>query len=140
MDAGLNWFILECTMAIEIARGRRADPVIQFSVFTPNRLGRLHDLISLLGAKSVHVMPLALRGLAYRCFGDMNQRCIALASMIAHLHQRKVVIVVHDADREMQQDLITAAPFVKPETFKFMAKYGRGLICVPTTSQRLHQL
>src|SRR5438477_12086253 len=60
MDAGLNWFILECTMAIEIARGRRADPVIQFSVFTPNRLGRLHDLISLLGAKSVHVMALTV--------------------------------------------------------------------------------
>ena len=37
---------------------RRVDPVIQFSVFTPNRLGRLHDLIRLLGAQNVHVLAL----------------------------------------------------------------------------------
>ena len=47
-------------MATELARPRRASPVIQFSVFTPNRLGRLHDLISLLAAKSVHVMALTV--------------------------------------------------------------------------------
>ena len=47
-------------MATEIARARRADPVIQFSVFTPNRLGRLHDLIALLAAKSVHVLALTI--------------------------------------------------------------------------------
>jgi hypothetical protein len=35
--------------------GRRADAVVQFSVFTPNRLGRLRDLVGLLGAQSVHV-------------------------------------------------------------------------------------
>jgi hypothetical protein len=37
---------------------RRADQVIQFSVFTPNRLGRLHDLIRLLNARNVHVLGL----------------------------------------------------------------------------------
>ena len=37
---------------------RRADPVIQFSVFTPNRLGRLHDLIGFLGPQGVHVLAL----------------------------------------------------------------------------------
>jgi len=47
-------------MATEIIKARRADPVIQFSVFTPNRLGRLHDLIALLAAKSVHVMALTI--------------------------------------------------------------------------------
>jgi len=45
-------------MPIETTKARRADPVIQFSVFTPNRLGRLHDLIRLLGAKGVHVLAL----------------------------------------------------------------------------------
>ena len=45
-------------MAIETTKMRRADPVIQFSVFTPNRLGRLHDLIGFLGAKDVHVLAL----------------------------------------------------------------------------------
>ena len=37
---------------------RHPDPVIQFSVFTPNRLGRLHDLIRLLGTREVHVLAL----------------------------------------------------------------------------------
>jgi hypothetical protein len=39
-------------------KARRADAVIQFSVFTPNRLGRLHDLIRLLNARGVHVLGL----------------------------------------------------------------------------------
>src|SRR6476660_5332706 len=45
-------------MATEITRPRRVDPVIQFSIFTPNKVGRLHDLIRLLNAKSVHVLGL----------------------------------------------------------------------------------
>jgi hypothetical protein len=47
-------------MATKISRGRQSDPVIQFSVFTPNRLGRLHDLIALLGSHQVHVLALAV--------------------------------------------------------------------------------
>jgi hypothetical protein len=43
---------------METTKARRADPVIQFSVFTPNRLGRLHDLVRLLNARSVHVLAL----------------------------------------------------------------------------------
>jgi hypothetical protein len=45
-------------MATEIKRPRRSESVIQFSIFTPNRLGRLHDLIRLLNAKGVHVLGL----------------------------------------------------------------------------------
>src|SRR6478752_1858682 len=45
-------------MATEIKRARRSESVIQFSIFTPNRLGRLHDLIRLLNAKGVHVLGL----------------------------------------------------------------------------------
>jgi len=45
-------------MATETTKMRRVDPVIQFSVFTANRLGRLHDLIRLLGAQGVHVLAL----------------------------------------------------------------------------------
>src|SRR5262245_42583670 len=37
---------------------RRPEAVLQFSVFTPNRLGRLHDLVKLLGSQSVHVLAL----------------------------------------------------------------------------------
>jgi hypothetical protein len=42
----------------ETTKARRADQVVQFSVFTPNRLGRLHDLIRLFTARNVHVLAL----------------------------------------------------------------------------------
>jgi hypothetical protein len=45
-------------MVTQTTKMRRIDPVIQFSVFTPNRLGRLHDLIRMLGAQGVHVLAL----------------------------------------------------------------------------------
>src|SRR3954469_24774262 len=47
-------------MATKAIPARREDPVIQFSVFTPNRLGRLHDLISMLASKGVHVLALTV--------------------------------------------------------------------------------
>src|SRR5215469_16129891 len=43
---------------VETTKARRADRVIQFSVFTPNRLGRLHDLVRLFSARNVHVLAL----------------------------------------------------------------------------------
>src|SRR4051812_49863706 len=45
-------------VSIRTTKARRAEAVIQFSVFTPNRLGRLHDLIRLMGAQNVHVLAL----------------------------------------------------------------------------------
>jgi len=45
-------------MPTHTTRAKRADPVIQFSVYTPNRLGRLHDLVRLLAAENVHVLAL----------------------------------------------------------------------------------
>lgn len=45
-------------MPTQTTKGRRAEPVIQFSIFTPNRLGRLHDLIRLLGSRGLHVLAL----------------------------------------------------------------------------------
>ena len=47
-------------MPSETTRGRRQDAVIQFSAFTPNRLGRLHDLVGALGAQGVHVLALTV--------------------------------------------------------------------------------
>jgi 3,4-dihydroxy 2-butanone 4-phosphate synthase/GTP cyclohydrolase II len=64
----------------------------------------------------------------------------SIESVIADLRGGKMVIVVDDADRENEGDLILAAQHVTPEAVNFMAKHGRGLICVPTTSERLTQL
>ena len=64
----------------------------------------------------------------------------SIESVIADLQKGKMVIVVDDADRENEGDLIVAAEMVTPQAINFMAKFGRGLICVPTTSERLKQL
>jgi len=52
----------------------------------------------------------------------------------------KMVIVVDDEDRENEGDLVMSASFVKPEDINFMAKFGRGLICVPMEEERLRLL
>jgi 3,4-dihydroxy 2-butanone 4-phosphate synthase / GTP cyclohydrolase II len=70
----------------------------------------------------------------------MKQRFNNIESVIADLHKGKMVIVVDDADRENEGDLIMAAEFITPAAVNFMAKHGRGLICVPMTSERLQQL
>ena len=60
-----------------------------------------------------------------------------IESVIADIRRGKMVIVVDDADRENEGDLIMAGQHVTPAAVNFMAKHGRGLICVPTTSERL---
>jgi len=70
----------------------------------------------------------------------MTQRFNSIESLVADLQRGKMVIVVDDADRENEGDVIMAAQFVTPAAVNFMAKHGRGLICVPTTSERLQQL
>jgi len=52
----------------------------------------------------------------------------------------KMVIVVDDEDRENEGDLIMAASFVKPQDINFMARFGRGLVCVPMEEKRLREL
>ena len=51
-----------------------------------------------------------------------------------------MAILVDDADRENEGDLILAAEHATPAAINFMARFGRGLICVPTTEDRLKQL
>ncbi len=52
----------------------------------------------------------------------------------------QMVILVDDEDRENEGDLVCAADKVTPELINFMAKYGRGLICLPLTEERLREL
>src|SRR5262245_5171161 len=53
------------------------------------------------------------------------------------LQAGKMVIVVDDEDRENEGDLTIAAEKVTPEAINFMARYGRGLICLPMRAERL---
>lgn len=70
----------------------------------------------------------------------MKKAFDSIESVVSDLRKGKMVIVVDDADRENEGDLIMAAEQVTPESINFMTKVGRGLICVPTTSERLKQL
>jgi 3,4-dihydroxy 2-butanone 4-phosphate synthase/GTP cyclohydrolase II len=70
----------------------------------------------------------------------MKPRFDPIEAVVADLRKGRMVIVVDDADRENEGDLIIAAEHATPPAVNFMAKHGRGLICVPTTAERLQQL
>jgi len=59
---------------------------------------------------------------------------------IEDLKAGKIIVVIDDEDRENEGDLLMAAEMVTPEAINFMAKYGRGLICMPVTRERLSEL
>ena len=59
---------------------------------------------------------------------------------IESIRQGEILVVVDDPDRENEGDLVMAAEKATPEAINFMAKYGRGMICLPATSQRLKEL
>ena len=59
---------------------------------------------------------------------------------MAAIRAGHMIIVVDDEDRENEGDLTAAAEKVTPEMINFMARHGRGLICMPMTGERLDQL
>ena len=59
---------------------------------------------------------------------------------VADIKKGRMIIVVDDEDRENEGDLLMAAEFATPEAINFMAKHGRGLICVPMEEKRLNEL
>lgn len=63
-----------------------------------------------------------------------------IPEILEDLKKGKMVIVVDDKDRENEGDLVMAASFAKAADINFMAKYGRGLICVPMEEKRLSGL
>ena len=63
-----------------------------------------------------------------------------MGAAVADIAAGRMVIVVDDEERENEGDLTIAAEKVTPEAINFMARFGRGLICLPMTSQRLAAL
>lgn len=68
------------------------------------------------------------------------QAIASVPEIIAELKAGRMVILVDEEDRENEGDLVLAAEHVTPEAINFMAKYGRGLICLTLTEQRCRQL
>jgi len=64
----------------------------------------------------------------------------SISDAIEDFRAGKMVVVVDDEDRENEGDLTIAAEKVTPEAINFMARYGRGLICLPMTGERLDEL
>jgi 3,4-dihydroxy 2-butanone 4-phosphate synthase/GTP cyclohydrolase II len=67
-------------------------------------------------------------------------RIATIDAAIEEIRQGRMLVVVDDEDRENEGDLVMAADAATPESVNFMAKYGRGLICVPMTGERLDAL
>jgi 3,4-dihydroxy 2-butanone 4-phosphate synthase/GTP cyclohydrolase II len=71
-----------------------------------------------------------------------EQDCVfaTVDDAVEEIRAGRMVIVVDDEDRENEGDLIMAAEKVTPQAVNFLARYGRGLICVPMQEDRLHAL
>ncbi|HVL56781.1 MAG TPA: bifunctional 3,4-dihydroxy-2-butanone-4-phosphate synthase/GTP cyclohydrolase II [Burkholderiaceae bacterium] len=64
----------------------------------------------------------------------------SIPEILEEIRAGRMVILVDEEDRENEGDLVLAADFVTPEAINFMARYGRGLICLTLTEQRCRQL
>ncbi len=73
--------------------------------------------------------------------GDQEAtRLNTVGEILEDIRQGKMVVIMDDEDRENEGDLIMAANMVRPEDINFMARYGRGLICLSLTRERCDQL
>src|SRR6187455_3799651 len=68
--------------------------------------------------------------------GNLN----TIDELLEDIRRGRMVIVMDDEDRENEGDLVMAAECVRPEDVNFMARYGRGLICLTLTRDRCRQL
>jgi 3,4-dihydroxy 2-butanone 4-phosphate synthase/GTP cyclohydrolase II len=64
----------------------------------------------------------------------------SIDDIVAAIRAGEMVVILDDEDRENEGDLVMAATKVRPEDVNFMARYGRGLICLTLTRQRCEQL
>src|SRR6202035_3924390 len=64
----------------------------------------------------------------------------SIEEAIEQFRQGKLVIIADDEDRENEGDLAIAAEKVTPQVINFMARYGRGLICLAMTEERCNEL
>ena len=71
---------------------------------------------------------------------DMNNQISPAKEIIEEIKQGRMVVLVDDEHRENEGDLVLAAEFATAEHINFMAKFGRGLICLTLTESRCHQL
>jgi len=85
-----------------------------------------------MGENRVVAMPETIR--------TLEPPFIDVPGALAEVRAGRMIVVVDDEDRENEGDLTLAAEFVTPEAINFMAKHGRGLICLTLTEERADYL
>ena len=71
---------------------------------------------------------------------DNRPKFASVEEAVEEIRQGRMIVLVDDEDRENEGDLAMAAEKITPEAINFMAKYGRGLICLPLTEERCDEL
>jgi len=71
---------------------------------------------------------------------DQKNNFSSVEDAMEDIRQGKMIIIIDDEDRENEGDLMIASEKVTPEAINFMAKYGRGLICLALTEERTREL
>ncbi|HXN55897.1 MAG TPA: bifunctional 3,4-dihydroxy-2-butanone-4-phosphate synthase/GTP cyclohydrolase II [Myxococcales bacterium] len=71
---------------------------------------------------------------------EMDEAIARVEKALEEIRRGRMVILVDDADRENEGDLVLAAEHVTPEAINFMAKYARGLICLSITEEQVRRL
>jgi 3,4-dihydroxy 2-butanone 4-phosphate synthase/GTP cyclohydrolase II len=71
---------------------------------------------------------------------ELTSRFASVEEAVEEIRQGRMIVLVDDEDRENEGDLTMAAEKISPEAINFMAKYGRGLICLTLTEQRCDEL
>ncbi len=64
----------------------------------------------------------------------------SIPELVEDIRQGRMIVLIDDEDRENEGDLVMAASMVRAEDINFMARFGRGLICMPITRERCAQL
>src|SRR6201998_1014871 len=71
---------------------------------------------------------------------EMRADFATVEEAVEDIRQGRMIVLVDDEDRENEGDLAMAAEKITPEAINFMAKYARGLICLPLTEERCDEL
>ena len=80
--------------------------------------------------------PFPCRGSIVKTMADTGNGFVGVPEAVAELQAGRMIVVVDDEDRENEGDLTLAAEFCTPEAINFMARFGRGLICLTLTEER----
>src|SRR5881397_2937556 len=76
----------------------------------------------------------------YSAMTDARSHFATVEEAVEEIRQGRMIVLIDDEDRENEGDLAMAAEKITPDAINFMAKYGRGLICLPLTEERCDEL